>query len=91
METQKLELMSEISGLKLRQTSTERENSELREGAKHIQYSIVVQYSKVHYEYTLYRQQSTPIVSHIAKVTLKLAKYVVQQSRSASVTRLGDL
>ena len=57
METQKLELMSEISGLKLRQTSTERENSELREGAKHIQYSIVVQYSKVHYEYTLYRQQ----------------------------------
>ena len=30
LETQKLELLSEISGLKLRQTSTEKENSELR-------------------------------------------------------------
>ena len=30
METQKLELMSEISNLKLKQTSTEKENVELR-------------------------------------------------------------
>jgi hypothetical protein len=29
--------MTEISGLKLKQTSTERENSELRDGTKHVQ------------------------------------------------------
>jgi hypothetical protein len=39
LETQKLELMSEISGLKLKQTSTERENSELRQDRTAFVYS----------------------------------------------------